>query len=209
MPGEIFSFNNTVGEPTKDKGYELAGVYMGSEIVNGIGGGICQTVSTLYNAVLYANLEIISRSNHAMVVSYVRPSLDATMYYPHLDFKFKNNRNFPIKIKTAFSWAGNINISIMGTKEDNTEVKLETNKLSERPYTTKKIIDNTLQPGKQFVKQIGVNGYTSEAYRIVTKDGVQVKRELLSKDSYKPIEKIIIVGPDENVIEKKEENEND
>ena len=98
MPGEVFSYNQVVGERTIAAGYKEAPIYVNGEVVDGLGGGICQVTSTLYNAVVLANLEIVERSNHQFVPSYVKASRDATVVYGSIDFKFKNNRNYPIKI---------------------------------------------------------------------------------------------------------------
>ncbi len=107
LPGETFSFNGTVGPRTKAKGYLLAGAYSAGELVESYGGGVCQISSTLYNAVLYANLEIVQRYNHSSVVSYVNAGRDATVSYGSKDFKFKNSRNYAIKINAK---ANNRNI---------------------------------------------------------------------------------------------------
>ena len=97
MPGETFSYNQTVGERTIKEGYKEAGAYAGGKVVQSVGGGICQTSSTLYNAALLANLEIVDRSNHQFLTSYVTASRDATVSWGSIDFQFKNNRTYPIK----------------------------------------------------------------------------------------------------------------
>lgn len=195
MPGEVFSYNKIIENPTAAKGYKPAATFKGGVVVDEMGGGICQTVSTLYNAALYANLEIVERHPHGLAVGYVKPSLDATMYNPVKDFKFKNNRNYPIKIVTHFSTNGSLTIKLMGTKEEtDVDVVLESRTLNTRKYATTYINDNTLPKGKQVVKSQGVIGYTSEAYKVTKKDGVVIKRELLSRDTYKPTNKVVRVG---------------
>lgn len=195
MPGETFSFNKTLGDITAAKGYLPAATFKGGTVVDEVGGGICQTVSTLYNAALYANLEIVTRYQHGLAVGYVPPSLDATMYYPSLDFKFKNNRNYPIKIVTSFSSNGSMNISIYGTKEETEyEIVLTSNVLSYQSYTTKYIDDPTLPAGKEVVKVGGVNGYTSESRKITKLNGKVIKNELLTRDTYKPTTKMVRRG---------------
>ncbi len=99
LPDEKFSFNGVVGPRTKAKGYLMAGAYAAGELVETYGGGVCQVSSTIYNAVLYANLEIVERSNHSSVVSYVDCGRDATVSYGSKDFKFKNSRNYAIMLK--------------------------------------------------------------------------------------------------------------
>lgn len=97
MPGETFSYNQVVGQRTKAAGFKEAPAYLNGKVVQEYGGGICQVSSTLYNAVLYANLEITERTNHGFKPSYVKPGLDATVSWGGPDFKFTNNRNYPIK----------------------------------------------------------------------------------------------------------------
>ncbi len=195
MPGEVFSYNRVIGNPTAAKGYKPAATFKGGVVVDEMGGGICQTVSTLYNAALYANLDIIERHPHGLAVGYVKPSLDATMYNPVKDLKFKNNRNYPIKIVTYFSTNGTLSIKLMGTKEEtDVDVVLESKTINTRKFATTYIDDPTLPKGRQVVKSQGVIGYTSEAYKITKKDGAIIKRELLSRDTYKPTNKIVRVG---------------
>ena len=162
MPGETFSYNKVVGARTIAAGYKEAPIYVSGEVVDGLGGGICQITSTLYNAVVYANLEIVERTNHQFVPSYVTASRDATVVYGSLDFKFKNNRNYPIKINCSVS-GGIANFQIFGLKQDDDyDVEIssyETGRTSTALY--------------------------SEAYKILKKDGKVVNKQLLSKDTYK------------------------
>ena len=162
MPGETFSYNTVVGARTIAAGYKEAPIYLSGQVVDGLGGGICQITSTLYNAVVYANLEIVERTNHQFVPSYVTASRDATVVYGSIDFKFKNNRNYPIKITCSVS-GGVANFKIFGLKQDDDcEVQIssyETGRTSTAIY--------------------------SEAYKIFKRDGKEVGRELLSKDTYK------------------------
>ena len=162
MPGETFSYNKVVGARTIAAGYKEAPIYVNGEVVDGLGGGICQITSTLYNAVVYANLEVTERSNHQFVPSYVTASRDATVVYGAIDFQFKNNRNYPIKIVCSVS-GGIAQFQIFGLKQDDDyEVQIvsyETGRTSTAIY--------------------------SEAYKILKRDGKEVSRELMSKDTYK------------------------
>ena len=162
MPGETFSYNQVVGERTIAAGYKEAPIYVSGEVVDGLGGGICQITSTLYNAVLYANLEIVERSNHQFVPSYVTASRDATVVYGSIDFKFKNNRDYPIKLVCSVS-GGIAKFDIYGLRIDN-EYEVEISS-----YVTGSTADSTY----------------SEAYRILKQNGQVVSTELLSKDTYK------------------------
>ena len=193
-PGETFSYNKVVGERTIKAGYKEAAVYVNGEVVDGIGGGICQVSSTLYNAVIYANLEIVSRKNHYFLTSYVGASRDATVSYGTIDFKFKNNRNYPIKIQCTAK-NGISEVKILGTKEETEyEVVIQNEVTQILPYTTKNITTNELAKGEQRVIRNGTNGYKSEAYKILKLDGKVISKELLSKDSYNPMQEIIEVG---------------
>lgn len=162
MPGETFSYNKVVGARTIAAGYKEAPIYVSGQVVDGLGGGICQITSTLYNAAVYANLEITQRSNHQFVPSYVTASRDATVVYGATDFQFKNNRNYPIKLVCSVG-GGIANFQIFGLKqEDDCEIEIssyETGRTSKAIY--------------------------SEAYKILKRDGKVIGKELLSKDTYK------------------------
>ncbi len=162
MPGETFSYNKVVGARTIAAGYKEAPIYVSGEVVDGLGGGICQITSTLYNAVVYANLDIVERTNHQFVPSYVTASRDATVVYGSLDFKFKNNRNYPIKIN-CFVSDGIANFQIFGLKQDDDyDVEI-----------------SSYETGRT------ATAIYSEAYKILKKDGKVVNKQLLSKDTYK------------------------
>ena len=162
MPGETFSYNTVVGERTIAAGYKEAPIYVSGEVVDGLGGGICQITSTLYNAVVYANLEIVERSNHQFVPSYVSASRDATVVYGSIDFKFKNNRDYPIKLVCSVS-NGVAKFDIYGLKTaDDYDVEISSRITSQTSTST-----------------------NSEAYKILKKNAQIVRRTLLSRDTYK------------------------
>ncbi|MBR5227759.1 MAG: VanW family protein [Clostridia bacterium] len=196
MPGEVFSFNNTVGDcGSEARGFKMSTIYAGGKVEMGMGGGVCQVSSTLYNTVLYANLDIVYRTNHGYTVSYVPGSRDATIYYPYIDFKFKNSRNYPIKIVTSYNSSGKLTMSIYGTKEDNEyEVVLESYILSYIYKGTTYVNDDTLEIGKQVTDTIGQNGYKSIAYKVLKKNGKVVSKTVLSTDSYSAMNDVIKVG---------------
>ena len=161
MPGQTFSYNKVVGNRTTAAGYKEAGTYVNGQIVDGVGGGICQITTTLYNAVLYANLDIVQRTNHQFIPSYSTASRDATVVYGAIDFQFKNNREYPIKIYCSVS-GGVAKCNIFGVKTANDyEVQL-----------TSRITSTTS------------NAIYSEAYKILKKNGTVVSTTLLSKDKY-------------------------
>ena len=193
-PGETFSYNKTVGARTIAAGYKNAKVYESGKVVDGIGGGICQVSSTLYNAALLANLEIVERRNHQFVTSYVGAGRDATVVYGQTDFKFKNTRKYPIRIVVTTN-AGILKISIFGIKEENEYTfKFNTKTVSSIPYTTQYIEDSSLAAGTEKVEQKGANGLITETYITKMLDGKVVSTELLSKDTYSAMTRIIRRG---------------
>ena len=194
LPGETFSYNKTLGERTISAGYKEAKVYENGQVVDGIGGGICQVSSTLYNSVLMANMEVTERRNHQFITSYTPAGRDATVVYGMTDLKFKNTRTYAVKIKATCS-NGIITISIYGIKEENEyTISFSTETISTIPYTVKYIDDNTLASGTEKVKQQGANGLTTETYIIKTLNGQVVSKELLSKDTYSAMQRIILRG---------------
>lgn len=194
MPGENFSFNTVVGKRTIEAGYKEGTAYVGGKVVPDVGGGVCQVSSTLYNAALLANLEIVERSNHMFLTGYVAASRDATVYYGSLDFIFKNTRSYPIKI-IASSSNGVCKITIQGIKEETEyEVIIQSKVTSYINYTTTYQNDATLEEGKEVVEQYGANGCRSEGYRILKLNGKVISQTLLSKDTYSAKQKIVRRG---------------
>ncbi len=162
MPGETFSYNTVVGERTIAAGYKEAPIYQNGEVVDGLGGGICQISTTLYNAVLYANLEIVERRNHQFVPSYANAGRDATVVYGSIDFKFKNTRNYPVKILCTVS-GGVAKCEIYGLKE-NPDYDVEiTSQVTEKTSTSIK----------------------SATYKTVRQNGQVISSERISRDTYK------------------------
>lgn len=194
MPDETFSYNGTVGQRTAARGYKEAGVYVNGEVTTGLGGGICQVSSTLYNSVLLSNLEVVARSNHTFEPSYVPAGQDATVSWGAPDFKFKNNRNYPVKIVATAS-SGKITVNIYGLKtSDDYQVKIQSSKIGSIPYTTNYKDDPSLPVGTEKVTQNGSNGCKSQTYKILYKNGVEVSRTLISTDTYKPHNKVVLRG---------------
>ncbi len=194
LPGETFSYNKTLGARTTTAGYKTAKVYENGAVVDGIGGGICQISSTLYNAVLKANLEIVERRNHQFITSYVPEGRDATVAYGITDFKFKNSRKYAIKIKATAS-NGVATIDIYGIKEDTEyQITFDTKTISTIPFTTKYTDDSTLPVGTEEIKQKGANGSVTETYIIKSLNGQVVSNTLLSKDTYSAMPRIILRG---------------
>ena len=191
-PGETFSFNKIVGERTVKNGFKEALIYNGGEVDYGIGGGICQISSTLYNAVLKANLDIVERKNHSMTVSYLPVGQDASVSYGSIDFKFTNSRTYPIKI-IATANTGIITISVLGVLEEQEYVvTLETEILETTNYKTTYEYSSSIPAGKEEIKQVGKNGYKCSTYKILSLGEKEISRTLLSTDTYKSQKEIIL-----------------
>lgn len=194
MPGETFSYNKALGERTPAAGYKNAAVYENGKVVDGIGGGICQISSTLYNAVLKANLGIVERRNHQFVTSYIPAGQDATVVYGMTDFRFKNTRKYAVKIKASCS-NGIATVSIYGIKEENEySISFDTRTISTIPYTIKYEENKNLAAGTEKVSQVGANGVITETYLVKSLNGKIVSRTLLSKDTYNAMQRIIVRG---------------
>ncbi len=216
LPGETFSYNKILGNTTKEKGYQLGTAYVGGKVVPAYGGGICQVSSTLYNVVLYANLEIVERYNHSYAVSYVPAGRDATVSYGGKDFKFKNTRSYPVKI-VAGAKNGVVSISLMGIKEEKEyEIELKSSVISRTPRSIKYQNNSSLAEGKERIVQSGYDGVKSKAYKVVKYNGKTISKTLLSSDTYQPMDRIIEKGTKKAATQapekeepKQEENKNE
>lgn len=135
LPGETFSYNDTLGERTAEAGYKEAPSYVGGLTVDTLGGGICQVSSTLYYSTLFADLEIVERHNHGYVSDYIGKGMDATVTWEGADFRFTNNTNFPIRIE-AWRADGYVNIKIIGTDERDYYVKMSYKVREFTPFET-------------------------------------------------------------------------
>ena len=197
LAGETFSYNDVVGARTVAAGYKNAKIYEAGQVVDGLGGGICQISSTLYNSALLANMEIVERRNHQFVTSYVEAGRDATVVYGATDFKFKNTRKYPVRI-VATANAGIATISIYGIKEEEEYTfKFSPKVISTIPYSTQYIDDPTLPKGTEVVKQKGTNGQIVETYMTKLLNGKVVSTELLSRDTYNAMTRIVRRGTQE------------
>lgn len=193
MPGDVFSFNQSVGKRTMDEGFRLAPILANGRHDTGIGGGICQVSSTLYNAVALSNLEIVQRTNHSMASTYVSIGRDATVSWPNLDFKFRNNTEGPIAVSRTYV-PGKITFRILGKKVPGQEVKLQAvgHQSWARGVVTEH--DPTLPFGKTRVIEKGSRGHKVTVYRLIYQNGQLVSRELLNRSHYAGANRIIAVN---------------
>ena len=193
--GDIFSYNGVVGQRTAARGYKPAPAYVQGETVDEIGGGICQTSSTLYLACLLANMEITQRYAHRYAPSYIQWGMDATVSWGGPDYKFTNNTDYPIQIVTSYS-NGYLTVKLLGTKTDSTTVKMTNKVLSSTNWETVYEEDETLAPGTEQVKVTPYTGHKVESYRnLYDADGNLISSKLEDVSDYKVRNKVIVRGP--------------
>jgi vancomycin resistance protein YoaR len=197
MPGETFSFNQTTGERTAAKGYKEAAAISGGQSRDEIGGGVCQTSSTLFNAVARANLEIVERNPHAWPSSYVEKGFDATVNWPGLDFKFKNNTDYPIFILAGYS-KRKITVNLYGMNLGmDVHIDLESITTQEipQPSGVNYVVNTSLTPGEQKKTVTGRKGYVVETWKVWYQGKRETKRELLFKTTYKAYQETVEYNP--------------
>jgi vancomycin resistance protein YoaR len=164
LPGETFSYNTVVGERTIAAGYKEAAVYENGAVVQGLGGGICQISTTLFNAVLLSNLGIVELYNHQFVPSYATAGRDATVVYGVKDFKFQNTRNYAVKITCSVS-GGVASFNIWGLKEDTEyDVSVNANVTSKTSSYIKSSTYRTLKLNGQVVKTEHIANFTYKVH---------------------------------------------
>lgn len=196
-PGDEFSMMDSVTPFTEANGYYLAGSYLSGKVVDSIGGGICQVSTTLYNAILLAELEVTERYNHSMIVNYVEPSADAAIAESAgKDFKFVNTTDYPIYIEGITTPEKNITFNIYGveTRPANRSVRYES------------VILETTEPGPEVINmdaaqplgfvdvQSAYTGYKSQLWKVVTVDGVETERVQINSSNYKMVPRTATVG---------------
>ncbi len=193
-PEEIFSFNQTVGKRSFETGYRDAMVIVGGKFEPGVGGGICQVSSTLYNAVLLAGLEIVERHNHNLAVAYIPTGLDATVSYGMQDFQFKNNTRHPVYLRSV-AGGGGLTITIYGHLSNKKNITLEHFIDQVIPFREIREKSPNLAPGEEKVETKGMPGYVARSYRVFSdNNGEVILREKLATDRYSPLNKIIYIG---------------
>ena len=193
MPGETFSFNEATGQRTTDKGYKSAGAIAAGQSIEEVGGGICQVSSTIFNAVARANLEIVSRSPHAWPSTYVNIGEDATVNWPNLDFKFRNNTQSPIFLITYYK-DRKMSAEIWGMSlGEGVSIDLQSTviKTTEPPYEIKYVYNAELPYGTQKTTVKARTGYVVETDKVWYKNGEEIKREQLHTSTYRPYQQVI------------------
>lgn len=197
MPGETLSGYECMHPFTVSNGYATAAAYENGQVVDSVGGGVCQISTTLYNAVLRAELLVAQRQNHSMVVGYVKPSQDAAIAGTYKDIKFTNNYSTPIYIE-GYTSGKTITFTIYGkeTRPANRTFDFVSETLSVTdPGAPKEVVDPAMAPGSRKQVQSAHTGIKSRLWKVVYLDGVEQSREILHTDTYNPSKAIIKVGP--------------
>ncbi|WP_349945013.1 VanW family protein [Lacrimispora sp. BS-2] len=197
MPGETLSGYECMHPFTLANGYATASAYENGQVVDSVGGGVCQIATTLYNTVLRAELAVAQRQNHSMVVGYVKPSEDAAIAGTYKDIKFTNNYSTPIYVE-GYTSGKTLTFTIYGkeTRPANRTFEFVSETLSVTdPGAPKEVVDPAMPPGSRKQVQSAHRGMKSRLWKVVYVDGVEQSRELLHTDTYNPSKAIVKVGP--------------
>ena len=196
--GETMKYGPLVTPFTAANGYSAAPGYLQGKTVDMVGGGACQASSTLYAAALYANLEIVQRTNHGFASDYIGLGLDATVAQGGPEFEFRNNTMYPIKVVAEYYASGGKNylkVSLLGTKVDDTYVKIKTEVLETIPFTEEIVETDELAPGERKVEQTAYTGYKVKTYRnVYSGDGTLISSTFEASSNYKARDRIVLVG---------------
>ena len=194
-PGEEFSTYETISPFTQENGYGIAGAYENGQVVESVGGGVCQVATTLYNAVIRAELDVTMRYNHSMMVSYVPPSDDAAIAGTYKDFRFKNNMDTPVYIEGT-SDGGILTFKVYGVENrpSNRVVSFESETVEKKDIEVQINVSSDHDLGYIATTQSAHQGVVARLWKIVTVDGVQQSREIFNKSTYNSSPKIITVG---------------
>lgn len=192
-PGEVFSFNEVVGPRSQEAGYKLAPAILNNEFIDSLGGGVCQVSTTLYNALLQADVDIIQRSNHSLTIRYVPLGQDAAVAYGGKDLKFKNNLPCAVIIKSSV--VGNkVTLKLYGDVALKKTVRIVNNIIKEYPFQIVYKDDATLPKGTQRVEQKGAKGFRVTSQMMIYQNGQLIGQKKLSASHYAPMDEIVLVG---------------
>lgn len=195
-PGETFSFNKTVGSRTAEEGYKVAHVFSDGQVMEDYGGGVCQVSTTLFNAAVFSDMDIVERTNHMFVVGYIDIGQDAAVAYDYVDMKFKNTSNYPIKIVGQVTPNNMVVFTIIGTQENpGRKIELQSENVKTINYTTKYTEDPSMAKGSSYVKSYGADGYVVDTYKIVKENGNVISKKKLYTSSYNPLTMEVVRGP--------------
>lgn len=208
-PGDEISFNDVVGEISEKTGFKSATVIVGGEYESGIGGGICQVSTTLYNSLILSDLEITESHNHSRPIHYVDLGTDAAVARGYKDLKFKNNTNNPILILSEAN-GEKLNFKVLGNGSDRDyEVKIIPQLLGTVSPGVNTIYSDALPDGESTVRESGARGYSYKTYKEIIKNGEVVDKKEISKSYYLPKDKVVVVGTGTTNDDDSENNDED
>lgn len=193
-PGEEFKYSELIALTKHEHEYQEAPVILNGKLVPGIGGGICQVSSTLYQAILRAGLEITERRNHSLPVAYLAVGLDATYATDAIDFRFKNTTGKHLIIRTETE-NGKLTVKLFGTMPENERYEIETATIKTIAAPVEERVNNSLPAGARKTVEAGKSGYVVETFRTLLRDDVVVSKERVSRDTYRAQPTIIERGP--------------
>jgi vancomycin resistance protein YoaR len=197
MPGETLSGYECMHPFTRGNGYATAKAYENGQVVDSVGGGVCQIATTLYNAVLQAELTVVQRQNHSMIIGYVKPSMDAAIAGTYKDIKFTNNYSTPIYVE-GYTSGKTLTFTIYGkeTRPANRTFKFVSETLGvSGPGAPKEVVDPSMAPGTKRKVQSSHTGIRSRLWKVIYVDGAEQSREILHTDRYNASKAIYKVGP--------------
>jgi len=193
-PGDIFSFNGTVPQRTEERGFLPAGGFRDGELVDMIGGGICQVASTLYDNVLHSYLEVVARRAHTLPITYLPLGQDASIYYGVIDLQFRNNTDYPIRIEIEFD-GRSMTSRLMGTRTNDYVIRIESNSTAV-PFETIYREDASVPYGETVVHFRGQNGFITHTYRLIyDAEDNRISRTRIARDVYRAQNRIVLIPP--------------
>ncbi|MFC5700824.1 VanW family protein [Cohnella faecalis] len=194
MPGDVFQYGDIVSKAEKEYGWKEAPVIVKGKLTPGIGGGICQVSSTLYNAILEAGLDVVERRNHSLVVHYLPPGLDATFADGYVNFRFRNSTGKQLLIRTVVE-DKRLTVKLFGTMPDNVVYRTETEQIKVVAPKVTYVANSKLALGSSDTLQKGEPGYVVDTYRLKYVDGKLVERKKLNRSTYKAQAELVAVNP--------------
>ncbi|MEZ4407212.1 MAG: VanW family protein [Polyangiales bacterium] len=191
MPGEEFDFNRVVGDRSEANGFRMATVISAGELIDGVGGGTCQIAGTLYAASFFAGMEVLDRTPHSRPSGYIKMGLDATVVYPSINLRMRNNLPFPVVIHTHLN-NGSARIELLGAASTRSVTFIRKILPRVDRFEEREVPDSSVPAGQRVLTQRGIPGFRVVRYRIV-REGDQAVRERW-QDAYPPTTQIWHVG---------------
>ena len=194
-PGDVFSFNQIVGRRTREAGFREAGAFVSGRLVDQVGGGICQTASTIYYCLLRADIEVVERRPHGLTVGYLPLGHDATIVWGNTDLKFRNNTDFPIEVE-AIVEGRSLTVRLIGTKLDDTYITTDFEILRRTPFEIQHREDDEVPQGQTRVFTDGSTGYVVEVYKnLFDENDNLIRRWSVGRSTYNVQQRVILVPP--------------